>query len=71
MWITLKLLVEKMPELKIKCPHCGEITGTRISLGEGAKFVPENYRRNQSKCQHCGRMITWDGEDVVNKEEFE
>ena len=59
-----------MPELKVKCPHCGKITGTRIALGAGAKFNPDMYQRNQTKCQHCKRMITWDGKDVINKEDF-
>ena len=61
-----------MPELKIKCPYCNRITGTGFTLGEGAEFDANLYRNNRSQCknQNCGKMITWDGEDVVNREDF-
>ena len=59
-----------MPELKIKCPHCDMITGTGMGLGEGSKFNPNMFQDNQTHCKTCGRMVSWDGKDVINKEDF-
>lgn len=59
-----------MPELKIKCPHCDKITGTGFAMGGGTKFNPDNYQHNQSQCTNCKRMVTWNGIDVINKEDF-
>ena len=59
-----------MPALKIKCPSCNKITGTGIALGENTIFRAENFRSNSTQCMNCGQMVSWNGEDVINKDEF-
>ena len=65
-----------MPELKVRCPYCKRTTGTGILFISVArahaskKFVPENYPRKSTQCKKCGQSVTWDGKDIVNKDEF-
>lgn len=59
-----------MPELKIRCPYCNSIIGTGISLGKGTKFNPNSFRQNSTQCPNCGKFVTWNGIDVINKEDF-
>lgn len=53
-----------MPELKIKCPKCKKITGTKMSMGLQS-FCSTVLRDNRVNCENCGTMITWNKEDVL------
>ena len=53
-----------MPELKIKCPKCGHVTGTGISMDKKS-FETSTLLNNTGKCQKCGKMITWSKKDVL------
>jgi phage FluMu protein Com len=55
-----------MPELLIKCPYCGQITGTYIPM-EKQSFESSTINDNQTHCKHCGKIITWSKKDVLDE----
>ena len=53
-----------MPELLIKCPKCGRITGTEISMNFSS-FSSSTLMNNSVNCKNCGKIVTWNKEDVL------
>lgn len=53
-----------MPELLIKCPKCSRISGTGISM-DHSSFYSSTLMNNKINCKNCGKIITWNKEDVL------
>lgn len=59
-----------MPELKVECPYCGEKTGTGKAV-ESEKFLRAiRIQGARTDCENCGKAITWNKGDVVNKDDL-
>lgn len=54
-----------MAELEVDCPDCGAQVGTGISMGV-ASFESATLEGNQTNCEVCGALFSWDKSDVVN-----